>query len=183
MSALADQPQLPGLWDDGWELLPDIASRTSKRKHRHGSLPDLLSRRSLPAGPASVQELFNYPVDIVRVLFQDAERAQRCKRLLKDGIVEHSDYSGIGAERECKRLLLQVLNEDCCFRMDYVYRKSCDIDPRCREVLTHMSHALDEGESCVFCDITHQLVKEGQDWCAASDPSDPDQQGSCDRSP
>ena len=62
-----------------------------------------------------------------RCCHYDLERpAELC--LLSEGLIEHSDYSGILAEREAKRLLFQVLDEDCGLCIPYQFTKSCDID-------------------------------------------------------
>ena len=65
------------------------------KRYRHGSLADLVSRRSLPPGPRDLGELLNYPQSVVQVLFSDANRAHRCLTLLSQGLTDHSDYSGL----------------------------------------------------------------------------------------
>ena len=103
----------------------------------------------------------NYPVDLVDDAFKSNERKQRCMSLLREGLIEHSDYSGISAEREAKRLLFQVI-------------KSCDIDPDCQAALVHASDTLDEQRSCVFKDIREQIHPVAQAFCeealASADP-------------
>ncbi|CAE7548869.1 unnamed protein product [Symbiodinium natans] len=153
--------------DDEWEFVPArLTPAGRRRRFLHGSLADLSARSTLPSGPASLTELFNYPVSLVEKLCSTGYAASQCKRLLADGIVQHSDYSGIGAEREVKRLLLQVLREEHALEIPHMFTKSCDIDVHCQEVLKHASHILDKGSSCVFADIMHQLVPEAQNWCA-----------------
>ncbi|CAE7251503.1 unnamed protein product [Symbiodinium sp. CCMP2456] len=144
------------------------------KRYRHGSLADLVSRRNLPPGPKDLGELVSYPQDVLRVLFSDADRAHRCISLLSKGLTDHSDYSGIAAEREAKRLLLQVLAEQYCVSVDYEYKKSCDIDPCCQQVLCHMSACLDNNESCVFADIRDQIPEEGRTFCEELEPSPTD---------
>ena len=155
--------------EEEWQLLPAIArSSGRRRRYRHGSLADLSARSSLPPGPASLEEMFDYPIDITQVLFSIPAFSARCRALLQHGIVEHSDYSGIGAEREAKRLLLQVFDEIYGWHVPHVFRKSCDRDFHCLDILKHASHAWDEGSSCVFSDIMHQLVPDAQAWCSAA---------------
>ena len=141
------------------------------KRYRHGSLADLVSRRSLPPGPRDLGELLNYPQSVVQVLFSDANRAHRCLTLLSQGLTDHSDYSGIAAEREAKRLLLQVLAEQYSVSVDCEYTKSCDIDPCCQQVLCHMSACLDNNASCVFSDIRDQIPEEGRAFCSELEPN------------
>ncbi|CAE7439049.1 unnamed protein product [Symbiodinium sp. CCMP2592] len=141
------------------------------KRYRHGSLADLVSRRNLPPGPRDLGELLNYPLAVVQVLFSDTNRAHRCLALLSQGLTDHSDYSGIGAEREAKRLLLQVLAEQYSVSVDYEYTKSCDIDPCCQQVLCHMSACLDNNASCVFADIRDQIPEEGRGFCSELEPN------------
>ncbi|CAE7253617.1 unnamed protein product [Symbiodinium sp. CCMP2592] len=155
--------------EEGWQVLPPIAKSSGRRRrYRHGSLADLSARSSLPPGPASLDEMFDYPIDITQVLFSNSDYSARCRALLQHGMVEHSDYSGIGAEREAKRLLLQVFREIYGWHVPHVFRKSCDSDPHCQDILQMASHTCDEGSSCVFSDILHQLVPDAQAWCRAA---------------
>ena len=137
-----------------------------QRRVKRGSLADRLARSHLKPGPASVEDLFNYPVELVAAVFQDAERGRRLRELLADGLIEHSDYSGVSAEREAKRLLIQVLAEDHHFKVSRYFIKACDIDEECQKVLVHTSDHLDEGRSCVFTDIREQIHPEAQAFCS-----------------
>ena len=132
------------------------------------------SKSHLPPGPANFEELVNYPVDLVDDAFKSNERKQRCMSLLREGLIEHSDYSGISAEREAKRLLFQVLHEDYGLSVPHNFIKSCDIDPDCQAVLVHTSDTLDEQRSCVFKDIREQIHPVAQAFCeealASADP-------------
>ena len=168
-----------GQAEEGWEFvdcLPDTTSAPAtehrqKRKHKHGSLLDLAARRHLPKGPESLQELFNFPSDMVRQIFADPERAKCCANLLKDGVVESSDYSGIAAEFEAKRLILQVLREEKSICAEHFLTKTCDIDVHCQRALGHMSHMLHNAQTCVFADIREQIHVNAQRWCASMDPA------------
>lgn len=135
------------------------------RRRKRGSLGDLLSKSHLPPGPDSLKELFNYPVNLVADAFKVSERKDRCLSLLRDGVAEHSDYSGISAEREAKRLLFQVLEEDYDLSVPHEVTKACDIDPDCQDVLIQASDILDNGRSCVFTDIRCQVHPEVQAFC------------------
>lgn len=143
-----------------------MTKMTSKKKRKRGSLADRLAHSHLQPGPDSVENLFNYPVELVETIFQDAKRETRLRELLADGLVEHSDYSGISAEREAKRLLIQVLAEEHNFQVPHHVSKACDIDKDCQQVLVEASTVLDEGRSCVFTDIREQIHPEAQAFCS-----------------
>ena len=151
-----------------------VGKNVKRRKHKHGSLLDVASRSHLPPGPESLEQLFDFPGDLVDAVFADVSRADRCRRLLMHGVVEHSDYSGICAERESKRLLFQVLREQKRLDVAHVFTKSCDSDAQCQKVLLHMSAVLDGGASCVFTDIRQQVVEDAQNWCTAMTPGQED---------
>ena len=153
------------LGGDGTDVSAISATRQGKRKCKRGSLADLLSKSHLPPGPSNLEQLMNYPADLVADAFRDNERKQCCMCLLQEGLIEHSDYSGISAEREAKRLLLQVLHEDYGFSIQHHFVKSCDIDPECQAVLVHASDTLDESRSCVFKDIREQIHPVAQAFC------------------
>ena len=162
------------LGGDGTDVSTISATHQGKRKCKRGSLADLISKSHLPPGPANFEELMNYPVDLVDDAFKSNERKQRCMSLLREGLIEHSDYSGISAEREAKRLLFQVLHEEYGLSVPHHFIKSCDIDPDCQAVLVHASDTLDEQRSCVFKDIREQIHPVAQAFCeevlASADP-------------
>lgn len=163
--------------DDDWftdPLDPDAQTRAKKRKWKKGSILDVVGKMGLPQGPQSVEELFNYPIQLVQAAFSKPEWQDRCAALLRWGVVEHSDYSGIFAEREAKRLLFMALSQCNGIHVPHMVTKTCDIDPGSQRILLRMSEALDDGESCVFADIRSQLHPEAQQWCFAAVPSHDD---------
>lgn len=163
--------------DEDWFADPldqDAQKQGSKRKWKKGSVLDVVARRRLPQGPKSVEELFDYPNQLVQAAFSKPEWQGRCADLLRWGVVEHSDYSGIFAEREAKRLLFLALGQSHGIHVPHMVRKTCDIDPGSQRFLLHMSETLDDGESCVFADIRSQLHPEAQEWCSAAVPSPSD---------
>ena len=138
--------------------------RPGKRaKCKHGSLLDLASRRELPAGPSSLQEMFSFASEILKTCFRDAECEKRFRALLQHGVVESSDYSGVFAERQAKAMLFQTLEEDYGCRVQHTVTRMCDIDRNCQQVLAHASENLDSGSSCVFFDIRELVLREAQD--------------------
>lgn len=163
--------------DEDWfadPLDPDAPNRANKRKWKKGSVLDVVAKMRLPRGPTSVEELFNYPIQLVQAAFSKPEWRDRCGDLLRWGVVEHSDYSGIFAEREAKRLLFMALGQCAGIHVPHMVTKTCDIDPGSQRFLLHMSEMLDDGESCVFADIRSQLHPEAQEWCFAAVPSPDD---------
>ena len=140
-------------------------AKRQRRKCKRGSLADLMSKEHLPAGPADVHELFNYPEVLVHDAFKKSEWESRLRKLLQDGLIEHSDYSGVSAEREAKRLLFQVLEDNYSFPVPHYFLRACDIDSNCQDVLIQASDLLDGGRSCVFTDIRAQVHPEAQAFC------------------
>jgi len=163
--------------DEDWftdPLNPDSETNAKRKRWKKGSVLDVLAKMRLPQGPQSVKELFNYPEQLVQAAFSKPEWQDRCVDLLRWGVVEHSDYSGIFAEREAKRLLFMALGQCKGIHVPHMVRKTCDIDPSSQRVLLHMSEVLDAGESCVFADIRAQLHPEAQEWCLAASPKPED---------
>ena len=152
----------------------DVSRGVKRRKHRQGSLLDQAARADLAPGPATLAEMFNFPSDLVRTCFAAPQFEDRCRRLLQHGIVEHSDYSGIHAEREAKRLLLQTLLEECDMNVPHIVSKTCDIDSHAQTVLLEASRELDGGESCVFPDVHCQIPAEAQAYIQALQPQPED---------
>ena len=167
--------------DDGWFVDVDEGSAGSaqqpkkRRRWKRGSLMDTLSKYHLPRGAETFEELFNFPVTLLQAAFSQPEWEERCKSLLQRGVVEHSDYSGVFAERESKRLLFQALREEQSFFVPHMVTKTCDNDEVCQSVLIHASQVMDEQCSCVFTDIRSQIHPEAQEWCTAAlpNPTDP----------
>ena len=142
----------------------------AKGRFRQGSLLQQMACERLPPGPASLEELFNFPSDLLKVCFDVPKFQARCRALLKHGIVEHSDYSGVHAEREVKRLLLQAMREDYGMEVAHCVTKTCDNDRDCQKVLLAASEMLDDSRSCVFPDILCQISEDAQAVVAALQP-------------
>ena len=133
-----------------------------RRKHRHGSLGDLASKAHLPNGPMSVQELFNYPSDIVATLFKDADREHHARELLGEGLFETSDYSGMHCEGEAKRLLFQAIWNVSGWKPKFnVVSRCCDNAALPQKVLVAASHEIHDSHSCVMTDIHSYINAEG----------------------
>ena len=153
---------------DTFSVTADYGGR--KRKYRQGSLLDQAARADLPPGPATLQEMFNFPTDLVQSCFSAPEFQERCRRLLEHGIIEHSDYSGVHAEREAKRLLLQALMEDHNMNVPHLVTKTCDIDEEAQRVLLEASQQLDGCASCVFTDVHCQISPSAQAYVKMLQP-------------
>ena len=142
----------------------------ARKRFRHGSLLDSISRSSLPAGPQSLQELFNFPSHILEVCFQRDGFQQRFRKLLEHGVVEYSDYSGVFAERQAKAMLFQTLREDWNLDVVHTVLRMCDLDRQCQRVLLHASNTLDAGTACVFPDVRMQVTEASQEHLDACVP-------------
>ena len=153
-----------------------------RKRLKRGSLAERFAKQSLPKGPASPAQLFNYPQELVRSVFANSAYADRCMKLLAKGVAEHSDYSGVCAERECRRLLFQVLYQDFGVSFPQVVTRTCDIDKTCQEVLVHLSESQDSSRSCVFTDIRTQIHPEAQAFCSQLVPDENASKEECEAS-
>lgn len=128
---------------------------------RHGSLADILARSTLPKGPATAEELFDYPTEIVKVIFACPERALRVRQLLANGILETSDYSGMHCEGEAKRLMLDAMATTIGFEPPfYKVSRCCDNNATCQKVLRDISQEIYNSEMCVAKDINDYISEE-----------------------
>ncbi len=155
--------------DDDWFVEGEL-KQGLKRKWKKGSILDIVSKQHLPKGPGTAEELFNYPESILKDAFVHGAWQDRCKALLSRGVVEHSDYSGVFAEREAKRLLFEALRDHCAVRVPHMVTKTCDSDLLCQDVLLHSSSIQDDFWSCVFTDIRSRIHPDAQAWCDAALP-------------
>ena len=159
--------------DDNWFVEAEL-KHGSKRKWKKGSILDIVSKQHLPKGPGTAEELFNFPASILEDAFVHRQLKGRCKALLSWGVVEHSDYSGVFAEREAKRLLFEALKDRCSVHVPHMVAKTCDSDLLCQDVLLHSSSIQDDSWSCVFTDIRSQIHRDAQEWCDAALPNHDD---------
>ena len=136
------------------EGVPVLASR---KRCRQGSLADDIAQSVWPAGPACLDELFNYPEQHLETIAQEPELMSRLSHLLQHGVVHSSDYTGMLAEREGLRLVLQAVQERTGSRIPYRFARACDLDQECQRFLWHSAQVQGDGQSCLFADIRCQI--------------------------
>ena len=123
----------------------------------------------MPSVALYVGSLFDFPQDMLKSI---GEVDGCLMALLNHGVLEGSDYSGVFAEREAKRLLFGALGELYGFRVRHLVSRTCDLDQFSQAVLAQASSDLqDGGSSCVFTDIRKQVHIQAQGVLEALTPN------------
>lgn len=131
-------------------------------------------------GPASVDELKEWPSALARALCgdsQDVEMMLRLETNLNRGTVWYTDYSGVDCVREAARLGLEGLKRQ--YGWDFsngpdplLFIRTCDKDRNKNELCCEASRVLDGGKACHFGDLISRLPQWAQDYTAASTPEE-----------
>ena len=138
-----------------------------------GSLEHRASQSCLPAGPSNVQELMEWPLSVVRMAFERPGWEARRRALLEPGIWEASDYSGVFAEHEARRLLFQAISILSGWApRQHVSGRVCDSDENVQKLLLHMSKSESGGNMCVMPDINGMVAPLAQGVQDALAPDD-----------
>ncbi|CAE6929587.1 unnamed protein product [Symbiodinium sp. CCMP2592] len=167
--------------DEEWleETATSRCMRQRGVKRRQGSIEDVIARQHLPPGPSNLQELMQFPEHMVWTVFERADFKSRVLSLLQHGVCESSDYSGVFAEGEAKRLMFRAIERQTGFKVPHVATRTCDIDSSAQATLVHISDVQERGNMCVFPDIRQQVHQLAQDWldgCAPGPEATQDQQ-------
>ena len=160
----------------------DSVQPPHKKKAKVGrpSAAAKLKERSATAdpGPASVQELWNWPTHVVQALLDpmlddSAEMKCRLQMNILGGMQLYTDYSGIECPAEAMRLGIEACRReygwslpDECFRLT----RTSDKEKLQTKVLVALSGATDA--PCHFGDILERLPQAAQEWIAAATPDD-----------
>ena len=127
---------------------------------------------TLPIGPQTSAEIWDYPIDQVVALTADqvhgAKHRNNLLQACKRGLVGTSHFSGYDTPRECLRLGSTGLEAIVSLALPVAWASCCDKDRGCRVLLERMSAEVDASESCVFCNIEDRLptqAKEALDKC------------------
>ena len=131
-------------------------------KHRLGSLDHNAACSNMMPGPMSVEELFNWPLDILS-RFRAAVAPATWGRLLSNldrGILSTSDFSGWDSQCEVTRLLriglMQLTGEEL---NGIIWLRSSDCGLPQRHVLREMS-CHQGGHQCVLGDINKHVDRD-----------------------
>ena len=121
-----------------------------------GSLPPLLS------GPATREEVFAWPSDLLDRLATGPGGPERCFRLMGNAVDTEwhmiSDYSGFDCPRESLRAGSVAMGAHWGWRVPQPQMlRACDFDKLPQGVLIQYANKLDQGRSCVFHDINDRL--------------------------
>jgi len=109
--------------------------RASKRGKTQLELPLDLPTEHPPPGPATIEELFNWPVMIVQTLVSCPRRQERLLCSLGCGIHLSSSYSGMRTEELAAAALVlgvrQVVGGDACPADPFKFHSATDIAREC----------------------------------------------------
>lgn len=158
-----------------------LSRAASKRRgYIHPWQLNRMERQELwPAGPASVDELMNWPQAIIRGLQMDTEAAAGAEMLarLHTHMLRTStwvtDYSGIDCVRECTERMVEACITHCGWHFEknpMVFLRSCDCGDVQSGVLTSIAIGEDSSRSCHFRDLRDRLPQPGQEYLEAAMP-------------
>lgn len=135
-----------------------------------------------PSGPASAEELFEWPLWMARGLAGmegDLEVTLRLHANLLSTLVWTTDYSGIDCVREGAELGLRGLTELHGWSWEgatpMMFLRSCDIGEVQTGALCRFAELVDNNRSCHFRDLADRLPELAQEFlvAAAPDPKAP----------
>ena len=121
-----------------------------------------------PPGPASYEELSNWPCDLLHRACSASESAvNRMREFVAHGLQGNSDYSGYDCPREMLTQLFKAFTYSDYFACQHSptlrFTRSCDNADLPLRVLRHLAQVNDRGESCVNTDIEGCLTQEAKD--------------------
>ena len=131
----------------------------------HGAAAALVGdagQHTLLAGPASVEELYAWPTDLVQRVCSSGDRKAVLLKSLHGGGLHTTYYSGYDCPRE---MVLQVMTAMQHLGFDVSpqaqrFVRSCDNAKLPQEILCWASENLDDCHTCVFTNIEGCLDEE-----------------------
>lgn len=118
-----------------------------------------------PPGPSDLEGLFNWPEDHLRTIIAHKDRCSRLQAVVRRGIVNTTDYSGMDSPREVCFMLEHAMRAEFAWggsvpRPLLRFIRSCDWAKVPQGVLVQMSTELDSRQSCVFPSLEARLPNE-----------------------
>ena len=144
----------------------DITPRGQRKLSRRVSAEDVAG--TLPSGPSTTRDLFDWPSDLVKQIFLDnvhgAGRELQFRSITQHGVHVYTDYSGMDCPREACRVLDQALQLHLPHYQEtkFHFLRSCDFGVPQQAVLLAIARELDDNNTCVFSDINHRLPPADQ---------------------
>lgn len=123
---------------------------------------------SLPTGPASYEELRDWPLDLLHRACRASEPAvNRMRDFVWHGLSCNSDYSGYDCPREMLTQLFKGFTHADFFACQHSpslrFSRSCDNADLPFQVLLYLAEVIDGGDSCVMTDIEGCLTQDAKD--------------------
>jgi len=152
----------------------DITPRGQRKLSRRVSDEDVAG--TLPSGPSTTRDLFDWPSDLVKQIFLDnvhgAGRELQFRSITQHGVHVYTDYSGMDCPREACRVLDQALQLHLPHYQEtkFHFLRSCDFGVPQQAVLLAIARELDDNNTCVFSDINHRLPPADQAFLDAMLP-------------
>lgn len=118
-----------------------------------------------PDGPATGPDLGYWDQQFADVV-AGSSMAPRIEKLLRNGALAVTDYSGFDSPKEGFRIFLPRLADLMGTKFGEVHWvRSCDWGALQQKVLTQQSHLLHDGAACVFADINERVDPVAAGWC------------------
>lgn len=133
--------------------------------------PDPEPERTLRPGPQTLQEGFQWPLEMLKVVCESEERTQRLMNSINKMWRVSSDYSGLRAEEVAFAALAGAIQETLGAELRHDFSYSCDIDTMCQS-LTLGTTPGRKPKHC-FKDLNGWLTPaaaEHLDWLESSGP-------------
>lgn len=130
------------------------------------------SSSALPAGPQSLADIMDWPSSLVTTTLAHVGTSgvDRLRNLLKHGVLNTTDYSGIDGPREVAHQLAPVLGRALNMKVCMPFVRSCDNDKVPQRVLKWAAEHLDSNHTCVFADILDAMDPDAREFIAAMEP-------------
>ena len=156
-----------------------VMGRTMRQTRRKALNGDL----ELRPGPATVDEVFDWPTRLMEDLYelpsdganQGSQRYARMQKHQKRGMLGTSDFSGWESQAEASRLGTQAfmgIGPHQKYK-GIQWVRTCDFDKVAQTALLGIS-AASGGSGCVFDDLFHRLPEDLREHVAAQKPSKED---------
>ena len=161
-------------WDDEVELQslvepphsrPSKQARPSKRlRSKCGCLADIAEHRTLPSGPSNVDELFEWPTEIVNSIARRQDMMERMVRLFSCGMRTSSDYAGMDCPGEALEQLISAMKKQWGEEPGaLMHMYACDRGDLPQTVLRALREK--RGHGCIFKRIQDRLPADMRDKC------------------
>ena len=137
-----------------------------RRRTRVGLIDDMqFSEMTLPKGPSTKGDLFQWPKASLQKICDDERREVRLRGLMQIGFDMDSDYSGWSSEREiCHQLQFALEAHGMRWAAKakvprFFFHRTCDSDADAQAFLLYLAKNVDDSNSHVMDDINNKISR------------------------